>query len=1107
MPMPYLASIGRARLQLTMLALLLTAAPPALAQFTTATVVGTVRNASGGDPLPNTDIILTNLGVGITREASTDPDGNFSISFLQVGEYRIEVQRTGFRSQRVESLQLHLGQTLRLDFLLEPGEGAQANGPIFDTRLQTESSSVSTHIDRQSIILMPLDGRNFIQLTQFLPGVLPGSPGSVTVTRGRGSIGQSSPETGITAISTNGARDTSNRFFLDGVEFMDFDSSIYPFSPSIEAISEMKIETSTYSALYGAAPGAHVDLITLGGGQRYHGTLWLFNRNDYFTQTRDAIGRAPVDTPRLNRNQFGGNIGGPLKPPKGLSPDSKTFFFFNWEAGRLREGTVGEFLNVPSDTARLGDFRGLVNARTGEPIHLRDPLGVGIVDNRIPVSALSPQALRFLDFVPSPNVASEALNFRSPAHKAVSAQDNYLARIDHNLSRDHSLSLRYVFNRMLEGGMPLWGNDQRDNRVRAQNLVADYVRHFGPNRINTTRFGWNRIAEFETFGTTGRPEFDFAGILDLPLASRRAQDFGPPSFQINGPDGAFDVFDLRRQIGPRDRNNNTWQVSNLFSWQRGAHSIKIGGDILRKSVGDQLAKNPRGRFEFDGSYTGSALADFLLGYVRAAEIRPTPVVIGLRSVWQSYFIQDDWRVSPRLTLNFGWRYDRLPPFFQVDGRMVNVEQNGFFVSEAVTPATSRFGRGLIQGNPSNFGPRFGLAYTPSWTDDTVIRLGYGMYFAQNHPNAASLMAEAAQERSSAFVQADPAGPPAVFLSDPFSSPLAFRDRWVSIDQHMRDPYVQHWNFTIQRKVLDLMIDAGYVGSKATRLPVSFSDLNRPIATVDPRTPGLPTLNERRPNPDFPGPVPGDKAVGSSNYHALQVRAQRDSATGVTLLAAYTWSKCLSGPGDSGGLISGGDLLGAPQDIFNLRADRSLCGFDVSHRLAGSIVYSIPGFRYYPTPLRMLLEGWRLGAIPTLSTGLPGPIEYNLDTTGTGLPSRPDATGVPSVLSMSRRTYQRWFNTEAFAPPALGSFGNAPRTGAVRLPGIVNLDVSLTKGFRMTENVRMDFRVEVYNVLNAFNPPAGSLDRNLLSGSFGTIGGGVQGIATRSIQFAIKFHVR
>ncbi len=1083
-------------------------APRGTAQFTTATFVGTVFDQAG-EPIPNAEIALTNEGVGITRETITNPTGAFSISFLQVGEYSVRVSADGYHPQAIPSLQMRLGETVRIDFRLEGGDSDSDDTIEVDIELDTVSSSVATLVSRESILLMPLDGRNFVQLAQFLPGVLPGTPGSAAVTRGRGSIGQSSPETGVTGLSTAGARDSSNRFFLDGIEFMDFDSSSYPFSPSIEALQEMRVEVSTYSALHGAAFGAQTDLITSGGGQNYHGSLWWFNRNDYFTQSRDAIGGADVESPRLNRHQFGLNAGGPIRAPKPWAPEARSFFFFNWESGRLLEGSLPELRNVPSEAARAGDFSGLVNPRTGETIALRDPLGAGIRDNVLPATAMSPQALTLLGFTPAPNVAEDGLSFLSDARKASSTQDNFLGRIDQYFSSADQISLRYVFNRGFEAGMPFWGNDQRDNRLRAQNAAFRHLRTFSPTRINELRLGWNRISEFETFGTTGRPDYDIAGLMGLEQASPRAQDFGPPAVAINGPDGVFDVFQLQRQAGPRDRANRAFQISNMFSWQKGNHALKIGGDLFFKRLEYQRARNPRGEFDFDGAFTGSALADFMLGYVRRAEIAPTPAVADLRSFWQSYYIQDDWRVDRRMSLSIGWRYDHLPAFGQHDRNMVNIEQDGFAVAELVDSQTSRYARTLMRGDRENFGPRFGFTWALPGFQDTVLRAGWGLYFMQRPVNASLLMTEAAQERSAAFAFADAAAPPSVFLSDPFSRPDAAGDLAVSVDQEMRDANVQHWNLTLQRKVFgDMFVDLGYIGSKGSRLPVTFGDLNRPLNVADPRDPMLAPLNDRRPNPTFPRPVMGDKSVGNSSYHALQVKAQRNIATGVTLLAGYTWSKCLSGPSDRGGMIEGGSFIGEPQDIYNFAADRSVCGFDISHRLAGSIIYSIPGFRYYPGVLKPFLEGWRLGAIPTLSSGLPAPIDYGLDTTATGVPSRPDRLMRDTVnLPRKERTFQRWFDTSAFVPAQFGSFGNSPRTGAIRLPGTINADVSLTKAFSLPEPGSMEFRVEIFNVFSRFNPSPASVDRNVLSASFGTVGGGVQGVATRVIQFAVKFHLR
>src|SRR5207248_6574252 len=272
--------------------------------------------------------------------------------------------------------------------------------------LQTENATVGTVIDSSKIVELPLNGRNFIQLAQLIPGVQAGTPGSITVRGGRGSVGQTDSAYGSTAASANGSRDTANRFYIDGIEVMDYDAMTYSFSPSVDSLAEFKVQTSTYSAEYGGAPGGQVNMITKSGTNRLHGTLWEFNRNDQLTQSYDAIADKSVTSPRLNRNQFGANVGGPIWIPKIYKGTDKTFFFFNWESGYAAQGASSSYRIVPTAAQRAGDLSGLLDARTRQPIVLRDPLNVGISGNVLPKSALSKQALEFLNYEPLPNAVN-----------------------------------------------------------------------------------------------------------------------------------------------------------------------------------------------------------------------------------------------------------------------------------------------------------------------------------------------------------------------------------------------------------------------------------------------------------------------------------------------------------------------------------------------------------------------------------------------------------------------------------------------------------------------------------------------------------------------------
>jgi Carboxypeptidase regulatory-like domain len=318
-----------------------------LAQETTATLAGEATDASGA-LIPNVSIVATNLATNASREVKTDTSGSYSIPFLPAGDYSVTATLSGFQVQKVERLTLQVQQTARVDFHMNVGSVTETvNVAATAAALQTENATVGTVIDSAKIVELPLNGRNFVQLAQLIPGVQAGTPGSIAVRRGRGSVGQSDASYGGTAASANGQRDTANRYLLDGIEMMDYDAVTYGFSPSVDSLAEFKVETSSYSAESGGAPGAQVNMITKSGTNQLRGTLWEFNRNDALTQSYDAIAQQSVRPPRLNRNQFGANIGGPVFLPKIYNGKDKTFFFFNWESGYAAQGSSPGFRIVP----------------------------------------------------------------------------------------------------------------------------------------------------------------------------------------------------------------------------------------------------------------------------------------------------------------------------------------------------------------------------------------------------------------------------------------------------------------------------------------------------------------------------------------------------------------------------------------------------------------------------------------------------------------------------------------------------------------------------------------------------------------------------------------
>lgn len=1081
-------------------------------QQTTATLVGTVTDPSGS-AVADASVTVLNTNTNVSHDTQTDQTGNFTVPFLSSGTYSVNASKTGFRQGKVNSIALAAGQTGRVDFAMEVGDVTQSVSVLASAiALQTENATVGTTIDSTKIEQLPLNGRNFVQLAQLIPGALPGTPGSITVRRGRGSIGQSDSSFGSTGFSANGVRDTANRYYIDGIESMDGDAFTYAFAPSVDSLAEMKVETNSYAADSGAAPGGQISLITKSGTNALRGTLWEFNRNDALTSTYDSIARKDLKSARLNRNQYGANIGGPILIPKIYNGRNKTFFFFNWESGRQALGAVPGYAIVPTTNQRSGDLRGLTDSK-GNPLTLRDPLHVGIVDNVIPASALSPQAQTFLKFEPLPNTLNGVFNFINTPQSPVSTQDNYTGRVDHNLSSRDSLSARYILNDTLENGTPFWGHDVRNNLSRTQNVSTSYTRIFAPNIVNMLRVGWSRMHEGEIFGTTGDPAYNVAGLMNIPLVSKRPKDYGPPSISISGPDGGYSTYNLQRQIGPRDRSYGLWEVAENLSWQHGGHSIKAGFEIDHRNYYFEQARTPRGDFRFVGTYTGSALADFLLGYVKQASINPTPTVTDMYSTWQAYYVNDEWKARPNLTLTLGVRYDYFPRWYQANDKIIDIYQNGYLLTDFVTPQNSPNGRSLLKSDRNNFGPRFGFAWRPRFTSNTVVRGGYGIYYQQEHPNANFSMVEGAQALVGSTVLGSGTTTPDIFFNNPFATVTSTNgttlDNTTSIDPNERDAYIQQWNFTIQRQLPGkILLDVGYVGTKGTDLSIAFDEgnmaFNRPIELVDPRDPSIPPINARRPNQKFQRFVEGTKSVGNSNYNSLQVRVERRLSRGLTFLTAYTWSKALSGPHDQGGLIGNGGFIGNPQDFYNMRNEHSLSGYDVPQRFVQTVIYQLPFFSSFTGPAKTLLGGWQVSTIIVAESGFPAGIDYGVDTTGTGVQSRADVVlGQKGNLSADKRTWQRWFNPAAFTTAQWGHFGTSPRTGAIRLPGLVNADFSLNKDFAIRERARFELRSEFFNLFNHFNPAPGSVDRNVQSRTFGAVGGGVRGVTTRIIQLGAK----
>lgn len=1119
-------------LQLLLCVAALLFSPATRAQNSFGTIVGAVSDPSGA-LVPQATVTISNIDTSITRVVHSDESGAYNVPSLPPGRYTVKVESPGFASQQGNALTLAADQTARIDFKLTLGGGNEVvQVDTSSAQLQTDSPTVGTTIDAKKVVDLPLNGRNFIQLTQLIPGVNPGTVSSIAARRGRGSIGQSDANGGLTATQINGQRDTQNRYFIEGSEAMDYDANTYSFSPSVDAISQFKVDTSSSTAENGAALGGFINIILKSGTNRYHGTLWEFNRNNYFTKSHDFISTTNPDptAQRLNRNQFGGNISGPLRIPFLYNGKDRTFFFANEEEGRNLSASPPSFLQVPSVAQQGGDLSAItgrvLTAGTGTATTdaIIDPTtGQPFPGKQLPVNRISPAALKLLSFTPPNGSYAAGTNYQTIAARALATQRDIITRIDHQLFKNDQLNGHYIYDDTFNAGVPLFGNDQDNNDAVSQNIGVTEVHTFSSRFVNTALYGYHRFTEIETFGTTNNPAYNISNAIGVPFASTDPHFYGPPILSISGPDGVFSLFQLRRTIGPRNRSNSAHSVDDVLSAQLGKHYMSFGAQLtFRNDTFDQI-RDPRGNFNFNGQWTGSALADFLLGYMQTSSINPTHTFTNIRDLLQGYYVQDNWRAGSKLTVTLGLRWDHLPPWVQNNDQYaaIGTLPNGT-PGSLLTPTTSAYGRGLIPPHYYDFAPRLGFAWQPFGEGQTVVRGGYGWYFTSDIANQPFTWAEGAQAQAGAAlattnqarigVVSNPsltfANPfPGVTLGGPPTYPFA-----NAVDPNLQDAYTQQYNLTVQQQMpFKLVMDVAYVGAKSTHNYSYYSDINIPFPT-NPLTPGLASLASRRPNQTFKSggnarSILGDFSNVSATYNSLQTKLERRVGQGLTILGAYTWSHSISGPSDIGGYVGGGSFGPNGLNIYDPRSDRSSSIYDLRNRFVGTVLWDIPFFKGTTGFKKTLLDGLQVSTIFVGQTGPGGVVSNNLDRTGTGLASRPDIVPGQDPNSVpGGRTNLHYFNTAAFTTAALGTFGTEPRASAVTLPGIVNDDASFVKGLKFGESRNLQIRADIFNLFLHYNPNPNAVGLALNNvNTFGKLGGGTSDVVSRIVQLSAKLY--
>lgn len=1077
-----------------------------LAQSGTGDLGGTVIDSSGA-AVGGATVTISNPATGFSRVLRTNEGGIYAAPALSPGAYTIKVEKEGFQSQSRAGVELQVGQAPTLNFTLAVGNVAEVievkgGAPV----LETETTSVGTVIENKRIVELPLNGRNYLQLASLIPGATTNGPAS---SQGQQRMGGAR---NAFALNVAGQRVHFNHYTLDGMENTDPNFNTYLFLPSLDALQEFKVESGLFSAEYGRGI-AQVNVSTKGGTNDLHGVGFSFVRNSFF-DARNFF--APVNPP-FKRNQFGGTISGPVRIPKVFDGRNKLFFMFNYEGLRERRALTQQS-TLPDARFRSGNFAFLNRA-------IRDPLNAGQVfpGAIIPESRISPTSRRVLtEYYPGPNqtgggalgITNNYLNDESRRTDG----DQFTTRGDLTAFQNQTFFFRFSQTKEPQYIPFNIRNTGNNVDILGQQGVLGHTTVIGANKVNEFKFGMNY---FNSANIQQRAfKENIVGKLNLPGISQDPLFWGLPVFQISGFANVGECNDC-----PFVNWNTTFQLSDNFSWTSGRHTFKFGGEYRRLRYNQIGAVVPRGRFSWNGQYTGEPMADMLLGHMSNTEGQVGAPVASFRQNYMALYLNDTWKITNKLTMNWGLRWEYESPFADKNDAIVNVD---FAWDNSREPVFVRAGKGdLNQGNPAfpapagwqlvrdgrfgrgagvpdrnDFGPRVGLAY--QLNAKTVLRTSGGIYYVRDIGNA---VFDIVRNIPFTIRQAEVADTtrPNLSWNQIFTRPGA--PSFLLINQYgERTSYVTQWQTSVQRQLTqDMSLEVTYMGSAGIKLR-RLTSYNNPEPA-----PGNPNLN--RPFPKFNGSFQNMNAPAHSSYHALQMRLQQRFSNGFTLLGSYAYGKSIDN--GSGVRTTDGDPL-TPSNNYDLRAERGLSAFDFRQRLTASFLYELPFGKGRKIALAngfvdAVLGGWQVGGITTFQDGFPatafcGP--GNIQNGGGYC--KPDAvasetTGLPD----NQRTVQRYFNTNAFvdrlgvAPGAaqpVFRYGTAGRNTIIG-PGIIGIDASINKFFRFFEGKHaVELRGEFFNAPNRanFSQPGTTLrtpDYGVLSSTR---------IDSRQIQIALRY---
>ena len=1015
---------------------------PAHAQVATGTILGNVKDASGA--VPAAQVTATNLDTQAVRTTATDAEGQYVLTLLPVGNYKVDITMTGYKNFSQSGIRLEVGRNARIDATLEPGTIQEVVSVVADAPLlETSSAALSRTVGQNEVLNLPLVNRDLYSLLTIT--------GGVTSNDNSNSLG--GPEQLTTINGSQKAQVGTVGFQLDGGNNTAGLRGTGNPAPNPEAVQEFRVITNSYAAEYGRYPAGVVDVVTKSGSNQWHGAAFEFFRDEKLNAKRWAPPGTPSARDPLDRNQYGGAFGGPLR-------NDRTFFFASYSGLRQTETYFRDTAVVPTARERSGDF----SQSATKP---RDPsTNAAFPGDVIPATRIDATALAIQNrYVPEANLANNRLAVSVPDPLET---DEATFKIDHHLTPAQTLAVSYFYLKGTDT-QPLSGSGNipwvdRDFKWTQHNLNVVDTWTLSPTIINQLRVTYVR-----QFG--GRVNNPATSLGDLGSRFTIQGDPTLPRLTISN------YFTGQTSIAGPDAGSDYFAVKDSLSMSRGNHSFKFGGEVSYEEIVHDTLLDNYGVFAFNGSKTGNAYADFLLG-LPSTMTQDAPIRKTDNGAYISLFAQDDYRMHPRLTLNLGVRYDLQFPYTDPQNRklaFVPGEQSQVSPTAPVGllfPGDPGISRGIVHTDTNNIAPRVGLAWDPRGDGRMAVRAAAGVFYGSITGNEWNTTADnqpftVRQSFPTVKTLSDPYGNlpggvgPFPFLYDPANPRFALPAQVFGPSLAFVWPYTFQGNLTFEKEVTrGLSVSASYVTALGRSLPASI-DRNYPVYG-----PGATTANVNARRPYMPGVIGQARVLESvfkSDYHAMQLNAERRGRR-FSAKAYYTFGKALEDLDYQGG------GLPAVQNSNRIDLERGRTSADRTHSFVFSGVWNLDYYDGSSAMMKALLNDWTVSAIITLQSGAPLTISSGLDRNFDGLTNdRADIVGDPELDSDRPRDelIEQWFNTAAFAQPAIGLDGSAGRS-IVEGPGYRNVDLGVFRNIRLAGRTALQFRFEATNVLNIVN---------------------------------------